>query len=274
MHIESGPTTERKVRTSLLLLLVVFFGAWFAYDGIRGYPGKNRTELIETLPVEQRAKATSAPVYARVNTENLELLLRAIKGGETLTTTVFKTGSLDEKRAFLARLFGGPPSFENDRTFYYFGPAWGVKFDVDSGSSLQVSPLKTQRSETDLAFQKGAGMVLGVLSLYLIFFVIRVRRTHAVLDDTGLTYNRTKKISWESMKALDSSRFVVKGWVDLIWDNGGVDDQLRLDEYHLANFNEILTAICEKKGFENPLSRPPEKEPPWQDDTPAPMQTA
>ena len=33
MHIESGPTGERKVRTTLMFLMFDFMDDWFAYDG-------------------------------------------------------------------------------------------------------------------------------------------------------------------------------------------------------------------------------------------------
>ena len=54
MPIESGPTGERKVRSSLLFLMVLVFGLWFAYDGWIGYPGENYRENLEQLPSEQR----------------------------------------------------------------------------------------------------------------------------------------------------------------------------------------------------------------------------
>ena len=55
------------------------------------------------------------------------------------------------------------------------------------------------------------------------------------------------------MKALETSRFTKKGWVDLVYDDNGVEREMRLDEYHLAAFEEIIDAICVRKGFANPL---------------------
>ena len=98
-----------------------------------------------------------------------------------------------------------------------------------------------------------------------------IRRTHLLLDDTGLTYNRGPLIRWEDMKALDISTFARKGWVHLIYEQSGPErsrmseqraggeQRLKLDEYHLARFDEVIDEICVRKHFENPL---PVKEPP------------
>ncbi len=55
------------------------------------------------------------------------------------------------------------------------------------------------------------------------------------------------------MKALETEMFDKKGWVDLVYDENGAERDIRLDEYHLARFDEVIDAICERKGFRNPL---------------------
>src|SRR5215510_874955 len=108
MYIESGPTGERKVRTTLLFLMFAVFAAWFAYDGFRGYAAKNREELIQNLPVDQRPKAANATIYPTVVVEKAELLHSTMQG-RGLKTPVFDSGSLADKKKFIADYFGGPP---------------------------------------------------------------------------------------------------------------------------------------------------------------------
>ena len=261
MRIESGPTGERKVRTLLLFLMVAVFAIWFGYDGMWGYPGKNRVELIETLPREQRDKAASAVIYQKVNSDALQLITNAVQGTPDAKSTELKvlaeSGPIAEKKQALASVLGGPPSFETDDSFYYFGPALGLKF-MSSGGELKLTRLGTQKTEMDIKAQKALAICLAFGAIYAGIFHIRVRKTHALLDDSGLTYNGRGPIHWVSMKELDTTRFADKGWIHLIWDDHGTQKRLKLDEYHLARFNEIIDAICEKKGFENPLVKPQE----------------
>lgn len=82
---------------------------------------------------------------------------------------------------------------------------------------------------------------------------MRVRGTRLVLDESGLTYQGKGPISWDAMRRLDTARFNEKGWVDLRYDESGTENSIRLDEYHIARFEEVIDEICTRKGFENPL---------------------
>ncbi|MCC7315956.1 MAG: hypothetical protein IT419_14175, partial [Planctomycetes bacterium] len=66
MPIESGPTGERKVRTTLMFLMFAFFSAWFAYDGWIGYPEKNYGEHLDQLTTQERETVGRLPVYDAV----------------------------------------------------------------------------------------------------------------------------------------------------------------------------------------------------------------
>jgi hypothetical protein len=99
-------------------------------------------------------------------------------------------------------------------------------------------------------------IVLAVVAVAALIHVVRVRRTWLELDDTGLTYRGAGPIAWVQMKRLDTARFREKGWVDLYYDDKGTERRLRIDEYHIAAFDEVIDAICQKRGFENPLPPP------------------
>jgi hypothetical protein len=161
----------------------------------------------------------------------------------------------------LAKFFGGPPTYENAEGIHYFGVVYRVTARLQGGKVAEVDGRRGQRSNYDLLFQKYLSGGLGVLALYLLWFVLRVRGTRLVLDENGLTLNGAGPVSWNDVTALDTSNFQKKGWVDLVY---GGDRRMRLDEYHLARFDDVIDEICRRKGFENPL---PVKEPTATDPT-------
>lgn len=246
MPIQSGPTGERKVRSSLLFLMVLVFGLWFAYDGWIGYPGENYRENLDQLPTEQRETTKDLRVYDSVNVDSSSSANQVIKKFRGQPATV---------RSKLEALFGGPPSYETKDAMYYFGPAYRViiPLDFDSTDDRNVLGRATEKSATDILFQKGLGIGLLIFAAYLFISVMRVRRTRLVLDESGLDYRGAEPITWESMRALDISNFSRKGHVDLVYDIDGTQRRLRLDEYHLEKFDEVIDEICARKGFENPL---------------------
>lgn len=246
MPIESGPTGERKVRTSLLFLMVLVFGLWFAYDGWIGYPSENYRENLEQLPSDQRESIRELRIYATVNEASTSSANHLIKKYPRDPAGA---------RSKIEALFGGPPSFETKDTIYYFGPAYRVIIpsDFKSATDRKAMGRATEKSATDILFQKILGVGLVVFAGYLLYFVLRVRGTRLVLNETGLQYRGAGPISWEAMRELDISNFSRKGHVDLVYDDNGSQRTLRLDEYHLEKFDEVIDEICARKGFENPL---------------------
>lgn len=245
MPIESGPTGERKVRSLLLFLMVLAFGLWFAYDGWVGYPAQNVAEHLDQLPKEHREAAKSARIYNAV----IEANLAAAK-------QIFNqySKSPEKLRAELERLFGGPPSVETKEAFFYFGPTYRVTVPVDSRRNAEgLVGRAAQKSATDIQWQKGLAVGLILYSVYLLFFVLRVRKTWLVLSSEGLSYRGVGPIGWDAMSALDISNFARKGYVDLLYDDQGTQRKMRLDEYHLEKFDDVIDELCAKKGFENPL---------------------
>ena len=253
MPIESGPTGERKVRSTLLFLMVLIFGLWFAYDGWVGYPGENYRENLEQLPADQRESVSKLRVYDTVN--------EASSLSANQLVSKFR-GQPDTVRSKLEALFGGPPSFESKDTIYFFGPAYRVVIPTDFNSTTdrKVMGRATEKSATDILFQKILAVGLLIFAAYLLFFVLRVRGTRLILNEAGLQYRGARPISWEAMRELDITNFSRKGRVDLVYDDNGSQRRLRLDEYHLEKFDEVIDELCARKGFENPL--PTTEEPP------------
>lgn len=249
MRIESGPTTERKIRNTLLTIMISVFAAWFAYDGWVGYPSKNHEEFLGQLSPGERDKARTGPVYSN-------LRFQETGGRDHWATEIGRTinqSSVSEGRKAIEAHIGGPPSYETSDAWYYFGPAYQLKIPVSAGMPTGVLPGRAQKKEMDILTQKGLAIGLACLAAYLIWFVLRIARTRLVLDESGLTYCGLGPVRWEDMKALDLAAFARKGYVFLVYDDHGSERRLKLDEYHLAKFDDVIDEICARKGFENPL---------------------
>ncbi len=244
MRIESGPTGERRVRTLLLFVMVAGFSGWFGYDGWVGYPKKNFEEIFALVPLEKREDARAqARVYPNATAAVFRQAEEAVRGSFNQTA----------RRAALENLLGGPPSWEGPDLWYYFGPDFRITVSLKGGSPPTVTGQPTEKKAVDILLQKALAVGLGVVSVYVLVLLISVFTTRAVLDGDGLAYRGQDTVRWSEMQALASERFAAKGWVDLVYVRDGVERQLRLDEYHLAKFDDIIDALCRQKGFTNPL---------------------
>lgn len=243
-RIESGPTTERRVRTTLIFLMFAVFAGWFAKDGWFGYPGENFREHLEALPVELRDDAANARVYDSVNDASVNEAQSALNKFDAKA-----------QRQALEELFGGPPSHEDEEALYYFGPVWRVRADLGKGGKLKkIVATDTQKSATSIAWQKRLGVGLTAFALIILVHLIRVFRTRLVVDEKGIHLAGRKPVVWDEIRSLKSDRFEKKGWVDLIYERDGEERTLRLDEYHLAAFPAAIAEICSHKGFEDPVA--------------------
>ncbi|MBX3395125.1 MAG: hypothetical protein KF841_07120 [Phycisphaerae bacterium] len=248
MHIESGPKTERLVRNGLFFLMVAGFGAAFLYDGYKGYEKANFEEHLKAIDPQDRDAASRAVVYSRINSS------REKEISQEITTITSKLSASAQRDAMIAA-FGGPPSFESSDEIYYFGPDYRIKFTVRGGMLYEPVGKTTGHKMTDLISQRIIGWVLAAVGVVTSVFLIRIMLTHCRVDDTGMTYRFVGHVKWEDMKSLESTRFIKKGWVDLVWADGGAERRVRLDEYHLKRFPEIIAAICKKKGFDDPVAK-------------------
>lgn len=248
MRIESGPKTERIVRNSIFFLMTLY-GLYFLYDGYWGYEAENFEEHLQALEPAERETARSARRYPNVNTKQRDELV------EKAERVVSKLG-VAAQRAEMEAAFGGPPSYESPSAVYYFGPDFRLKFAIRNGSLREPVGSSTAHKMTDLRWQKMIGWGMLCVSIASLVVIVRVLMTRCVLDDNGLAYRFKGRATWDEMKSLESSRFLKKGWVDLVCSKPGAGEQrIRLDEYHLKHFPEIIAEICSRKGFEDPVAK-------------------
>lgn len=228
--------------------MVVGFGAAFLYDGYKGYEKANFEEHLKALDPQDRDKASHAVVYPKINSS------REKEISQEITAITSKLSAAAQRESMIAA-FGGKPSFESSDEIYYFGPDYRIKFTVRGGMLYEPVGKTTGHKMTDLISQRIIGWVLAAISVVTGIFLIRIALTHCLIDDTGMTYRFVGRVKWEDMKSLESTRFLKKGWVDLVCANGAAERRVRLDEYHLKRFPEIIAAICSRKGFEDPVAK-------------------
>lgn len=163
--------------------------------------------------------------------------------------------NVGDSRAHLLDQFGDA-SQTYRKVVWYVGPASYGRFEIENGRVAGEPNVaeNDKRSEGDLQLQKvlGAGaLLLGVWAALRFFRILTLK---VVVDDSGLSFNR-KQIQWDATKRLDTRDWDRKAWLDLIYEENGDEKALRLDSYHLAQFDSVLKAICERKGFELPQDK-------------------
>lgn len=233
--IHSGTTTERLVRSSMLTALICGFAIAFLWDGYVGYPRDNARQLMHSLGLSTDA----APVINQELTELLaDRVLRDVPSGEPVERL---TAGL------------GRPSFEHGDGVYYLGPGGHVRAGRRSDRIQDLAWVPGPHTETDLTLQKWCGYVLAVFGAVLVVLLVRVLRTRATLTQDGLHVRGKPLISFEVMTSLrpDQSRRGTGVRIEYkLNDSSGV---IRLDDYTFKRYDAIVSAICERKHFPDPL---------------------
>jgi len=244
-RIETGTTGERQIRCLIFVVMCGAFAAYFAYDGWIGYPRKNLEEAKKNLPDSIPASTLeSIATNPNVTAANVAALRRAGQAGQPLTRN-----DVEERL--------GKPCWVQDtpQELYYIGPAIFCKIRMAGDRVVDFERVEENRdrSEASIRGQKVFAALVGVVTLIGIVQLIRIVRTRVVVDDEGLTYNG-RTVRWDDMTALDSERYQEKGWVDLVYKANGASALLRIDNYKVKAFREVVRAICERKGFPSPFA--------------------
>lgn len=243
MTIESGTTKDRRNRIIIFLVMCIFFSVWFARDGFYSYPTKNLQWARQSL---QRVENLPEPKDLRTNPKALKKNLDRVKPGMNLAKV----------EALL-----GEPTFKEGENYCYIGPAsygW-FKIIADKVSSVEQVQENIEPSESDVNNQRYLACIMAVLFVLTLIHLLRVMAMRVVLDDTGLAI-RGKKIAFDDMIGLAANDYERKGWLDLKYRAGDSEASVRLDNYHIERFDEIVRTICEKKHFVSPLKSPEAKE--------------
>jgi len=239
MTIESGTTKDRRNRIVIFVVMCLVFAGWFAHDGFNKYPAKNIKWARQSL---QRVGTLPDPKDLTANPKAIIKNLEQIKSGM----------SLAEVKTLL-----GEPTFQEGKDYCYIGLASYGWFKIAADNVITVEDVKenTEPSESDIRNQKYFALVAALTALVSLGYLIRIMRVRYVLDDAGLAI-RGKKIAYEDMIGLATGDYERKGWLDLKCRVGSAESFVRLDSYLIDRFDEIVNAICEKKGFQSPIKSP------------------
>ncbi len=232
MMIESGTTSDRRNRIIIFMVMCSAFAVWFARDGYVKYPAENLKWAQQQLP-ERPDDLKPNPRASLGNLQRVEV-------GMTVA----------ELEALLGR-----PALVHEQKHWYVGPAAYGSFVVVGDKVRQIERVEEshEHNEGSLRTQKVFAAGMGLLGLITLGHLIRATKMRVVLDDAGLKI-RGRAIGWDDMEALDSEAYARKGWVDLMVRSGGATEPVRLDSYLIDRFDDIVQAICERKGFALPFT--------------------
>jgi hypothetical protein len=233
--IRSGTTRERLIRWGLFTAMCAVASGLFFYDGFVKWPRRNAEQAAENFPGPHEGPVE---INALVTRENC--------------ATIRQGMGLPQVKEIL-----GEPAYEDEQVVFWVGPGGFLQWRLD-GRRVGYPPPRFQRAAhpaADLATQKFLGALAGLAAIVALTFLVRAAGTRVVLDDAGLTTPRTGQIRFEQMKSLDTERYKKKGWVTLHYDAGGEEAEVRLDSYHVARFDEIISELCQRTGFESPLEQ-------------------
>ncbi len=237
MRIESGTTRERVVRCLIFLVVCGALAIYFAYDGYVGYPKKNLEQARKNFP---KAVSTLPQANPNVTAERFAQLQADLPR------------NLDEITDAL-----GEPAYQDQKDAHFVGRYGVIRATLDGRRVSGLSWQKLEKSHADILFQQGAAYSLALLTLVTLVQFFRILRTHVVLDDEGLAYN-SRRVTWDQMTSLVTDKYHDKGWVDLAYKKAdGTEHKLRLDSYKIKAFDEIISALCQRKGFTSPIAKPP-----------------
>lgn len=236
MRIESGPA--KKDALWQLARAAVFLGValYFVYDGAYGWPQKNKKEAKNAL-------AAPEPFDGKIKYEDL---------GPTPTKPQFEalTEQAPCDRETVHAALGEPTFTRGNEEFFLSQYGMGkVTFHGGLAARADMSWKVWYKPKAEVQRQFFPWAALwGVLGLFFVYKLIRAATLRVVVDDDGVLY-AGKRIPFDHIVSLRD--YNPKGWIDLYHKAGDDEKKIRLDDEKIAKFDEIVDAICQKKGFKN-----------------------
>jgi hypothetical protein len=235
--LESGPAKFDRNYWLVVCVVFVVVAAYFFYDGAVGYRNQNIAEAQKHLlswvdgPVEfgEIPSKDDYDAMLKVGPQSVAEVHKLL--GQPVQP---RPGVADGTELFISAYGMATVPVRNGRvdlaqSRWY---AWG-------------------KSKEEIRNQYYWGLVVIIGSAYFLVRAVRAARLRAVIDEEGLSYGG-RRIAFADMKDLrDYNR---KGWVDLYYQDGEREQRLRIDNQKIAKFEEIVALLCEREGFDNPLT--------------------
>jgi hypothetical protein len=235
--LESGPAKFDRNYWLVVCVVFVAVAAYFFYDGAAGYRNKN---------------------IAAAERHLLSLVDGPVEFGEIPSKKDYEDmlAARPESVAEVHKLLGQPVQPRP-------GVADGAELFI-SAYGMATVPIRNGRvdlaqsswdawgkSKEDIRDQYYWGLAVLIGAMYFLVRAVRAATLRATIDEEGLTYGG-RRIVFADMKDLrDYNR---KGWVDLYYQDGEREQRLRIDNQKIAKFEEIVALLCQRKGFDNPLT--------------------
>jgi len=224
-----GTTTERLVRAALFMMLADVFALMFFWDGYIGYQMENAAQVAELLGL---SKSEAPAVNPRVTRD------RGTKLAEVGTRVSTSTAMED---AF------GAASLEHGDTTYYVGPGGWLSV-TQRGGTTTVEWTNAKHTESYQQWQRYIGYALALVSLYATYGFMKTAALRITLSDEGLRVFGRPPIGWDVLTGIDRSS---AGAITVDVANA---TPIEIDDYAYKNVDQIVEAICRRKGFPNPLT--------------------
>ncbi len=246
--LESGPAkTDRNYR---IIYAVAFlaFAAFFFYDGAYRYQAKNLDKAMADLKTWTDVPENPAEWEATVrrlmerdfSDQDFERLKQSGPSREKIRATLGEP--LPRKRGTIA-----------DNVELYVTRYGLAKVEMDPLGRVNPSKMafqKWQYSKSEIQGQFYWAIIPLALALVFFWKGFQAARLHATIDEEGMTYGKLR-IPMAAMVSLRD--YSPKGWVDLYYQAGDVQRKLRIDNQKIAKFNEIITLLCDRRGFDDPV---------------------
>jgi hypothetical protein len=232
--IISGTSTERAVRTILLMALVDCFTVAYLWDGYVGYARKNANEFVRLLGLPTEA---APPMHAQLTTAEGRRLAQQARSGDELSVITSVLGK---------------PGLEHGGDAYFLGAGGWLKAKLAGGRIASVAWTDGPKTESDQQWQRWIGYALAVGGLIAAVRLALVLTTRLSLTDDGLWIGPRRLIPFDAITALPADPAGRLGCVELQYTRLGRLTRVRLDRYVYKRLPEITAKICERKGFPNP----------------------
>lgn len=251
MRIESGTGRAALMRQGFVVLVFLGLAVWFGYDGWFGYPRENVKTLVQNFP-----KAPDKPVAtdSRVTEESVQSAQQDLAAA----------GSRQVSMTDLSRQWGEPAwlgspdpngSAGRDQVAFFVGTYGMAKAALKDGVVTRVEWIAGPKGRSDIQIQQLLAIGLAAPGLVLLVRLLRLVSARYVLDDRGLSLPGLPTIPYEQMTEMDTS-LLEKGVVRVAYrDDRGQAKVALLDDEQIAQFDEIVLALTEKKGWELPAPK-------------------
>ncbi len=245
MRVESGPAkTDRNWRIVQSLVFIVGT-LWFLKDGLYGYRNVTREAANRALQAAPFDKLTPKLNYDDLPEEPTEKRWQQV------------AQQSPDNPARLYELLGvTKPTFSDGADQYFVGQYGYGKATVRDN---RVSPLSQQgqiswrkweggHPKDEIQGQFYWAILPALIAIYFLWRTYQAATLHVTVDDEGVVY-RGQRIAFADIVSLRD--YNPKGWIDLYYKSGADEQRLRLDNQTVLLFDDIVAAICAKKGFKN-----------------------